>query len=965
MKNKGKYFLLSLMLASAASAAADSPAGPASATDPAFLSRGRRMMSAGNYRGTIDQLSHIDTENIPLSDADAEEFLFLLGSAYYHTSDPRCLSTLESFVNDYPASVHSRDARIAIADFYFFAHDWRQALDAYRPLDIEAFDATTRDRCAYRKALCMIRCGEYNAARPLIRSLARNKDYQPAATYYDAYIDYAEGRDTEALEKFIRVSRKIGETETRNGDSGLYPGYYIAQILFRKGDWEGCIATSENLIRRGLLPEMELPTARVLGLAYYESCMFDHARGVLESYVDKAGAEAASDALYALGSCEYSAGELSLAASRFSRVADEDSAIGQGASLYLGQIEARVGSSSAAAMNFERACRMNHDRKVAETALYNYVAARSKGGNIPFDSSVEMLEQFIRTYPHSEYAPAIDRHLASLYYSQGDYDAALGAIRRIPSPSASDLVIRQKILYGAGSAAMSAGSPQRAATLLQECAGIRGADPEIECQANIWLGDALYTLKDHAGAERAYAAAETSGLAGRNTPLLNYDLGYALLMQDKFTKAQRAFRKAIAAGLSPKLRRDAEMRMADCKYYTGDYAGALTDFARLRDGEDADYALYRHAQMLGLRGDTDGKIRELEMFERQYSSSRWLPNALGELADTYASAGDNVKAAAAYGRMLEKYPVAPGAAKAALGRANALMASGDTDRAVEAYRELLLARPASDEARLADRELRRYHAANHTLPEYAAFLEGIPGYTLDAADIDDLAYSAAESDWLDNRHDIKGIRDYIARYPAGRHLAEAYSIYAGYLSDKGESREALAAYRQLERHGGVSYASEAYTGIMRNADSPEVQLEYARRLRLTGGADADALEEADFYEAAALIESGDPRQMRAGEAALRRLAENPYSLSGARSAVTLARKLLDNGDPAAARDMMEEFTSSGSGQQYWVARGFIVLADAYSALGKGYLAKEYLKSLRQNYPGKEEDIRRMISERLK
>ena len=275
MKNKGKYFLLSLMLASAASAAADSPAGPASATDPAFLSRGRRMMSAGNYRGTIDQLSHIDTENIPLSDADAEEFLFLLGSAYYHTSDPRCLSTLESFVNDYPASVHSRDARIAIADFYFFAHDWRQALDAYRPLDIEAFDATTRDRCAYRKALCMIRCGEYNAARPLIRSLARNKDYQPAATYYDAYIDYAEGRDTEALEKFIRVSRKIGETETRNGDSGLYPGYYIAQILFRKGDWEGCIATSENLIRRGLLPEMELPTARVLGLAYYESCMFD------------------------------------------------------------------------------------------------------------------------------------------------------------------------------------------------------------------------------------------------------------------------------------------------------------------------------------------------------------------------------------------------------------------------------------------------------------------------------------------------------------------------------------------------------------------------------------------------------------------------------------------------------------------------------------------------------------------
>ncbi len=202
-------------------------------------------------------------------------------------------------------------------------------------------------------------------------------------------------------------------------------------------------------------------------------------------------------------------------------------------------------------------------------------------------------------------------------------------------------------------------------------------------------------------------------------------------------------------------------------------------------------------------------------------------------------------------------------------------------------------------------------------------------------------------------------------YPDGRHIAEAYSIYAGYLADNADRKGALAAYRELERHGGAEYASEAYTGIMRNADNTATRLEYARKLRQSGGADADALEEADFYEATALAESGSAADARRGEQMLRRLAANPFSLSGARSAVTLAQIHLDNSDAATARDMMEEFTSSGSGQQYWVARGFIVLADAYTALGKDYLAQEYLRSLRQNYPGDEEDIRRMISKRLK
>ena len=62
---------------------------------------------------------------------------------------------------------------------------------------------------------------------------------------------------------------------------------------------------------------------------------------------------------------------------------------------------------------------------------------------------------------------------------------------------------------------------------------------------------------------------------------------------------------------------------------------------------------------------------------------------------------------------------------------------------------------------------------------------------------------------------------------------------------------------------------------------------------------------------------------------------------------------------------MLEFTDAGTPHQYQLAEGFIALADAYRGQGKTYLAKEYLQSLKQNYPGKEKEILNAINSRLK
>lgn len=943
----------------------------ASFSSVVFLDRASEFESTCNYNGTLDALASIATEGVDLSDSERQEFLFLLGKAYFATQDHRCLDILERYAATYPASADAIRARLMTGDFYFFAGKWSEALEEYKKIDLNILPSADRNLYSYREGVSMLRRGFYSEAAPLFKGLTDKKDYSLLATYYLGYIDYIGGKNIDAIQKFEQVVKAQNASPSLPAmlkGERLYPEFYLAQCYFRAGEWEKCVKTATGVLKNDRLPEeeMTLETIRAQGMSLYELGEYGRAMGLLDSYVTRSGYNAGEDALYALGVCEYNDGRYEEASSHFSRLLSANDILTQGAYLYLGQIEASNGNPSSAALHFEKAYRMSYDDKVAEAALYNYVAACSRGGSIPFESNVEILERFIESYPDSEYTPAVERHLAWLCYQQGDYEGAVSAINRIKRLSAEDIRLKQMIYYAAGASALSQGNPQKSAGLLRECVNIKGGDSAITTQANIWLGDAYYRLGNFKDAERAYAAALRSGKGGENMSLARYNLAYTEFQLGKYTEAMKYFREISGSltALTPEMRRDAAVRIADCKYYIGDYESAKKDYSNLKSGGNgSDYATYRYARILGREGDVKGKINELERFEREFSNSPLIYDALSELADAYASIDRSDKAASAYTRMIERNPSGPNAAKAMLGLAQSQINNGDTDKGIVTYRELIVSRPSSEEARLAERELRRYYAETHQLTEYAEFLNGVPGFSLDKKDMESLMFETAQTEYLDNNSQISGLREYISAYPAGEHAAEAYEYLAEYYDSKGDSLNALEAYRGMERLGSRDMLMDAYAGIMRHTDNSAQRAEYAAKLLGSGGASPEAREEAEYYIAVQQLNSHSDRQ--SAIAALSRLANNPFTKAGAMSAVTLGEEYLKNGDNAKTVALMEKFTSSGSEQQYWVARGFIVLADAYTAQGKEYLAKEYLKVLRDNYPGKEEDIRRMIALRLK
>lgn len=947
--------------------------GPArifSPTDGGSLERAQVFMAEKNYTAALDQLRSLDVQT--LDESQRREATWLRAAASFHRGDAGCVALLEEFAADYPASAEALTARLFIADHYFFARDYSGALLRYEAIGPDGLSGSQKEQYTYRTAVSMLRTGHYDEARPLLAILKGTKRYGCASRFYSAYADYAQDNLDAAEDGFkaaLACAPAMKESPSDRADflpGGLDARYYLTQIDFAKGRYEQVIKEGEKLLASNPDAELRAETLRAVGESCFKTGDNAKALRLLRQYAAEVETPAAT-AVYTLGVLEYERGDWSRAEELFSSLTDLKNDLAQSAYLYLGQCAVQKGDDNMAAISFRKAYEMNYDPKVSETALYNYAAATTRGASVPFASSIPMLEEFLSRYSDSEYAPEIEGYLASAYYAEKNYSRALESISRIRQPGAKVLAAKQKILYEAGIEALSNSSPAKAEKYFSEAVGLEKYDKEVARASLIWLGDAQYALGKYSAAASSYSKYLGSSKRDANRTLCLYNLGYALYMQDRFADAASKFADALKASpaLPAALASDARLRRADCLYYTGNYSAARTLFADAvkEAGADADYASLRHATLLGLTGDVDGKLRELSALPQKYPGSKWIAAALLEKGGTLASLGRTAEAEEVYRQISAEHAKAPEARKGALQLALAYNKEKRTSEAAEAYRDIIRRWPTSEEARIANEDLKRIAAAEGALDEYLAFIRTVPGApTPDSREIERLRFDAAENAYAADEADIRLLEEYAAEYPDGTYIAQAlYDLAEGY-SLAGRKADALKAYRRLAETGGADFATDAAVGIMRTTDDADERVAMARIVSRSGGLTVEETEEALYYEALGLEKAGNDKE---AESIYRRLAANVKSLHGAMATVALGDMLLREKRTSEAGKLLEDFIDRGTPHQYWLARGFLLLSDVYHARGEQAKAREYVVSLRDNYPGTELDIHDMINQRLK
>lgn len=988
-----RYILSALVSVAVATMSADA----IDATPSGYIERGESMYNAGNYIGCIDHLSKAKDGELSQDNRHMADYYMALAS--FRTGDDKAIEYIDKFLRDYPSSVYRGDIAMVAGDYYFTRKEYGRALTRYDVVDSRQLnDASAEDYC-YRVAYCRMKLAEYDNALDGFGTLTSTKRYGSAARFYQGYIAYATGD--------YKKAESILSTVDKTSSPGNMADYYLCQIYFSREDYDKALDMARQLVVRDVEQSYKAEAERIAGESLFNLGREDEAKASLIRYVAMCDNPQPS-AHYALGVCLYREGKYEQAIEYLSKATNCENKTGQSAYMYLGQSLYRQGAVSAALLALEQASNMGYDATVKENTSYNYIALKAQCGNEPFGRCVEAAELFLIQFPQSVYVPQVREYVVKGLMANNDYERALLCIARYDNPSDEILKDKQRVLFTLATRDVGAGRIKQALTRFAQAREIIPGDKEVAAECNLWIGDCLYREDQYAKASESYLDyLNAIAPSHKNCMLAYYNLGYSRFQQGRYDDAMVNFKRVARnqGSLSKAHVADAYNRIGDCYYYDSQFKQASEYYNKAIEINPSagDYALYQNALMRGHNRDYKGKIDDLNSVIKQYPSSTLIPLAMLEKADAYTALNDKENAINAYRQLVKKYPSSSQARNALLQLAITYSNAGDNTKAIDAYKEVITSYPNSDEARVAAEDLKRVLADEGRLSEYAGFLKNVPGAPqIDQAEMDQLTFRAAEKSYL-NGNGIKSLRQYINDYPQGDYMPQALYYMCQAATEGGNDEQALeyatciveqypqasavedalATKADVEyRQGAIQEALMSYTQLEQKAVAPhnvkaalmgklrvcrdlsmhnEV-IDATNRLKELDQVRESELSEICFSRAYALNAIGNHDEAVVEWASL---AANPDDINGAKSAYYLAQYYYDKGKLKDSRRVIEALIDANTLHRYWLARGFILLSDINRKEGNAFEADEYLKTLKETYPGSETDIFIMIDQRLK
>ena len=814
------------------------------------------------------------------------------------------------------------------------------ALDVYRTSELYFLNRREYEEAMLCYAIASINTGDIETADVILQSLQGCRTHQMDMVYYSAYVNYAKGKYRDAIADFSIVRS--------NSDYSSSVTVYLADCYLHTGEPEKALSMLNNQLPLDVLNNQEQSSDirykdeinRIKGEAYYDIGNYNKAIQFLQQYCYNTETPRRT-ALYKLGMSLYSIQEYKTAAPTLSRSASTATDVmAQNAWLNAGISYVHAQNLKSAQIAFQQASEMVADSKLQEEALYNYALTLHEGNTMGFGESVGVFERFLNQFPNSQYASSVAKHLTEVYFTTKNYKAALESINKIGNPSPDILKAKQKVLYNLGMQEFINGNYKVSDTYTSQAIKLGSKE------ARYLKGESEYRQGKYAQAS-ADLKEYVGGSHGVNYIQGLYTLAYSLFKQKQYSTARTYFKTCVdrSAGLQTDARLtegqydDALCRYADCLYGERQYDEAYSLYQKVIDSNSSlkDYAVYQQAFICGLRGDYDKKVELLARLTANAvpsnssvpnSSSQIQTDALYEQGRALVQTGARQDALEVFRRLTTLYPNSQRSRQAYNEMGLLYSEMGNTEAATDIYKQVIDRYPNTADAQTALANIRNIYTQQGRINEYAE-LARKAGKNLSQAEFEQLLGDAAVSSMNDGKY------------------SEAYKYYdqlsqqtsSGPLSETALEGKLRSAYKAKDYEATVNAASQ----IISDAT-------LSHNLR----------EEAQLYKAESELELG---MVQEAIQDLKQLSEKTQTLYGAQANVRLAQYALETNQYQAAEQLLSKFIDSGTTQQYWLARAFIVLSDVYAKTDRKVEAKEYLLSLKSNY-NESEEINHMITERL-
>ena len=960
---------------------------------------GKELFSLKNYSGCIDKLEAYKQHS---TDADLiQEADYMLVYSAYEQGRPNAVELLKDYLDVYPASRHADEVNFLIGSAHFGQGEYQKAIFWFNESNIDMLSPEQQEAYCFRLAYSLLQIGDMEKARGYFARIEQiGTKYREASTYYVAYIDYATGKYNNALVEFTRL-KDLPDYKERSL-------YYITQIYFIQNKYEKVISEGKELLASYPDSENNSEVYRIMGNAYYHLGNEDQAINMLSKYVSSTDSPVRGD-LYILGVCYYNKGNYSSAVNALGRTVRENDALSQNDYLYLGQSYLKLKDKNNARMAFEAAATSSFDKQVKEAAMYNYALLIHETAFTGFGESVTIFEDFLNDFPNSKYADKVNDYLVEVYLTTKNYQAALNSIDKIKHPSTKILEAKQDILFQLGTQAFTNMELDKAVDLFSRAISLGAYNLESRNDAYFWRGESYYRQGEYNKAISDYRT-YLNNTRQRNTDmyaLAHYNLGYSYFKLKEYGEALNRFRQYVnlESNQQTPAYADAYNRIGDCLFHNRQFAMAEENYTRAAQLQPSagDYSVYQKGFLLGLQKDYKGKISVMDRLIREFPESQYVDDALFEKGRSYVLLDNNQAAAASFEQLMRDFPQSSLARKAGVQLGLIYFNDNQPEKAADAYKSVISNYPGSEEAKVALQDLKSVYIELNDINSFAAYANSLGGNVrFEVSEQDSLTYLAAEKLFMrgDNEGARRSLTNYLQTFPQGAFSSNANFYLASIAFAKKDLEEAKRLFSLVLESGDTKFREESWArkaeieyldkdyaaamesfkhlqavaenpenkeaaklGLMRCAEligQPQEALLAANDLLKEPKLSPEIMSEARYVRAKAYISL---KQENKALADLKEISKDTRTIHGAEAKYLLAQLYYDNKDDKNAETVLMNFIENGTPHQYWLARGFILLADIYIRQGDDFQARQYLTSLQNNYKG-DDEIAAMIEDRL-
>ncbi len=949
----------------------------------------------GAAKALFDQCVHKSSAGSLL----AEDASFYAAESAVKLNEKDALYRLTRFSNQYPESAWLPVVNFSTANLYFHMGRYDLVMELFDKIQPDELNLDQQARYFFEKGFCLLRRNKSAEALPLFQQVMNSgSPYAKPASYYYAHVQYDAGNYEEALKGFMAVK-----------DDPRYKKFvpvYLLHIYYQQKQYQKAVDLGKTFFSTpGFHPDAELN--RIMANAWYQLKDYKNALPYFETYEKTTRNQISPDEEYRMGYTRFETGHYQEAAASFQQVTNGQNALAQSAWIHLGYCYLRTNQVRFAQNAFVSAYKIKSDPRLTAEALFTYLKLTLKEKGDPYNNPVALAEEFLKSKSaNSDEKSYASKLLIQLYLNTNNRQAAITSIEKIPNPDAALRSAYQQLTYRQAVEWYQSGRYPWASMYFEKSLKYR-SDPVLTLDALYWHADTYYQMRKFPQAATAYKTFLVARNAARSSlyPMAYYGLAYTYFDRQQYTQAMEFFRRFLRQrNLNPQLAHDAGLRLADCYVDMGDYATAITLYDKVIGSRDwdASYALYQKAYCYGAQGDFHRKVNTLSQLISGYPNSPYYTRALYDMADTYGSALSNTGAAIAkFQQLVSERPQDMYARKARVKMGLLYYKNNQNQKAITVLKQVIALYPATNDARVALSTLQDIYKDMGNLNSYFAYARTLSFVQVSQSQEDSLTFSVGEDAYLAGNCNrvITSLTDYLQKFPKGGFVLKAYSYLAHCYAGRQDTTQALNYYDKiisfpqndytihaLTMAARMRYAMKDYTNAFTDykelsglTDDPSLKLEAvdgSMRSAFLSGKEQDANQFAQellkmpkivndqiifahYVLAKSDLSLGNKTQAVNEFRITNKLSKGQF---GAEANYYLALMAFQDKNYKEAQQLAFALSEDYPNEVYWVAKGFILLADTYVARGNVFQARETLKSVIDNYPGK--DLKELAKQKL-